>query len=231
MANYGMIIDLKNCVGCAGCDIACKTENNLDHDVHWSFHITETTGVFPNVGYRYIPKLCNHCENASCVKVCPTQAMYKDENGLTLHDPDKCIGCRSCELACPYNCISFNEDVQHQHQWQMDTEPLLEGITSSGKEIAEKFDNVPFPNYNPDRAKTYDGVRRKGIVEKCTLCDHRILDGKDPWCVVSCPADARIFGDFDDPKSEVSILLAENSAFQLLKSKGTKPKVYYINEF
>jgi len=229
MANYGMVINLNNCVGCAGCDIACKTENNLDHDVHWSFHVTETTGVFPNVGYRYIPKMCNHCENAACIKACPTKAMHKDKNGLTLHDADKCIGCRSCQLACPYGCISFNEEVQHQ--LRMDTEPLLAGMTSCGKDISKKFDNVPIPNYNPDRAKTYDGVRRKGIVEKCTLCDHRIVDGKNPWCVESCPADARIFGDFDDPNSEVSKLVAENSSFQLLKSKGTKPKVYYIDEF
>lgn len=229
MSSYGMVIDLNRCVGCAGCDIACKTENNLDHYVHWSFHVTQTTGVFPDVSYRYLPKLCNHCENAPCVKVCPTTAMHKDKDGLTLHDADKCIGCRSCELACPYDCISYNEKVQHQ--WRMDTEPMLAGMTSSRKEIAEKFDDVPFPNYNPDRAETYDGVRRKGVVEKCTLCDHRIKDGKQPWCVVACPAEARIFGDFDDPKSTVSRLVNRRNAFQLLKAKGTKPKVFYIDEF
>ena len=229
MANYGMVIDLNNCVGCAGCDIACKAENNLDANVHWSFHVTKTTGVFPDVGYKYIPKLCNHCENAACVKACPTQAMYKDENGLTLHDVDKCIGCRSCELACPYDCIHFNEEAQHP--WRLDKEPLLEGITSCGEETADKFGDVPFPHYNPDRAKTYDGVRRKGVVEKCTLCDHRLQDGKDPWCVVACPADARIFGDFDDPKSKVTQLVSKRKTSQLLKSKGTKPKVFYIDEF
>lgn len=229
MPNYGMVIDLNKCVGCAGCDIACKTENNLDHDVHWSFHVTETTGIFPNVGYRYLPKLCNHCENAACVRVCPTGAMYKDDNGLTLHDVDKCIGCRSCELACPYECISFNEKVQHE--WSRSEVPMLEGMTCSGKEISDKFPDVPFPNYNPDREKTYDGVRRKGVVEKCTFCDHRLLEGKEPWCVIACPADARIVGDLDDPKSNVSKLISKRTTFQLLKSKGTKPKVYYIDEF
>lgn len=229
MANYGMVIDLNNCVGCAGCDVACKTENNLEHDVHWSFHITETVGVFPNVSYRYIPKLCNHCEDAPCVKVCPTQAMHKDEDGLTLHDPDMCIGCRSCELSCPYEVINFNGETQHN--WRMDTETLIEGVTSSRKETAEKFEGIPFPNYNPDRAKTYDGVRRKGIVDKCTLCDHRIKEGELPWCVVSCPADARIFGDFSDPNSNVSKIIKNQKTTRLLEHKGTKPKVYYVGEF
>ena len=88
MANksYSMVIDLHRCVGCAACDIACKSENNLPDDFHWSNHIIETSGVFPNVRYRYIPTLCNHCENAPCVAACPTKAMHKSEDGLTLHE-------------------------------------------------------------------------------------------------------------------------------------------------
>ena len=229
MANYGMIIDLNNCVGCAGCDIACKSENNLDHDVHWSFHVQETTGTFPDVKWKYIPKLCNHCENASCVKACPTQAMHKSEDGLTLHDPDACIGCRSCELACPYDVISFNK--HKQHQWRADETAILPGITSSPKEVAEKFEGVPFPNYNPDRAKTYDGVRRKGIVEKCTLCDHRLMEGEKPWCIVTCPADARILVDLDNLKSDEKKLIDKRTTHTLLPGKGTRPKVFYVDEF
>lgn len=229
MANYGLIIDLNNCVGCAGCDIACKTENNLDHDVHWSFHVQETTGVFPDVKWKYIPKLCNHCENAACVKACPTKAMHKSKDGLTLHDADKCIGCRSCELACPYDVISFNK--HQQHQWREDDTTALPGITSSSKEVADKFQDVPFPHYNPDRAKTYDGVRRKGIVEKCTLCDHRLAEGENPWCVVTCPADARTLVDLDDANSPAKKMLDKRSSRTLLKSKGTRPKVFYIDEF
>ena len=71
---YGMVIDLHNCVGCAGCDIACKAENNLPHGFAWSNHALETSGTFPNVQFRYIPTLCNHCENAPCVANCPTTA-------------------------------------------------------------------------------------------------------------------------------------------------------------
>ena len=228
MANYAMVIDLHKCVGCAACDIACKTENNLDGDVHWSNHFTETKGTFPNVRYEYVPTLCNHCEDAPCVKVCPTKAMHQNGNGIVLHNADKCIGCRSCQLACPYNVIHFNEEMQHE-KYRVD-KPLMEGLTASGKEIADKA-KTPIPNYNPEREKTYDGIRRKGIVEKCTFCDHRVKEGKQPWCVEACPPGARIFGDLNDKKSKVNQLLGKYSAHQLLKSKGTKPKVFYIREF
>ena len=228
MANYAMVIDLHRCVGCAACDIACKTENNLDADVHWSGHFTDTKGTFPNVRYHYIPTLCNHCENAPCVKVCPTKAMYKDKDGMVLHNADKCIGCRSCQLACPYNVIYFNEEKQHGRY--REDEPLMAGLTASGKEIADKA-KAPIPNYNPDREKTYQGIRRKGIVEKCTFCDHRVREGKQPWCVEACPPEARIFGDLDDKNSKVNQLLGKHSSRQLLSSKGTKPKVFYIRDF
>ena len=228
MTNYAMVIDLHRCVGCAACDIACKSENNLEADGHWAGHIVETRGTFPNVKFQYIPTLCNHCENAPCVKVCPTQAMHKDEDGLTLHNADKCIGCRSCELACPYNVIHFNEKRQHG-RYEVD-DPLLPGLTGSGKTVAEKTQS-PFPHYNADRAKTYDGVRRQGIVEKCTFCDHRVKEGKQPWCVESCPADARIFGDMDDVNSNVRKLVTKFTPKQLLKHKGTKPKVFYIRDY
>ncbi len=104
MANkrYGMVIDLHRCVGCAACDIACKSENNVTEGFSWANHMIETVGTFPNVRYRHVPTLCNHCENAPCVLNCPTTAMYKTEEGLTLHDADKCIGCRACQVACPY---------------------------------------------------------------------------------------------------------------------------------
>ena len=228
MANYAMVIDLHKCVGCAACDIACKTENNLDGDVHWSNHFTETKGTFPNVRYEYVPTLCNHCEDAPCVKVCPTKAMHQNGNGIVLHNADKCIGCRSCQLACPYNVIHFNEEMQHEKY--REDKPLMEGLTASGKEIADKA-KTPIPNYNPEREKTYDGIRRKGIVEKCNFCDHRVKEGKQPWCVEACPPGARIFGDLNDKKSKVNQLLGKYSAHQLLKSKGTKPKVFYIREF
>ena len=225
---YAMVIDLHRCVGCAACDIACKSENNVRHDFHWSNHILETSGKFPNVRYRYIPTLCNHCENAPCVRYCPTTAMYNGDDGLVLHDPDKCIGCRLCQLACPYNVIYFNKEAPHA-QFKED-EPLIPGGTATSAEVAERT-GAPIPHYNPERATTYAGIRPQGIVEKCTFCDHRLKKGELPWCVESCPTEARIFGDLNDPESPPSKALTKYAPSVLKKEKGTKPKVYYIRDY
>lgn len=134
-------------------------------EFHWSNHITQTSGTFPNVKYRYIPTLCNHCDNAPCVQNCPTTAMYKNDEGLTLHNPDKCIGCRLCQLSCPYGVIWFNKDAPHQ-TYTDDAPPAIKGGTFQGQELAQKV-GAPIPYYNPARATTYAGVRKRGTVEKC----------------------------------------------------------------
>ncbi len=226
---YGMVIDLQRCVGCAACDLACKVENNTPDGFAWSNHIIETSGKFPDVRYRYIPTLCNHCDNAPCVQNCPTTAMFKSEEGLTLHDPDKCIGCRSCQVACPYNVIYFNEDAPH-HRYRENDDPAIPGGSSTGREVCEQV-GAPIPYYNPDRATTYDGIRPKGIVEKCTFCDHRVANGELPACVVACPADARMFGDLNDPNSAPSRAMANYVPKILKREKGTEPNVYYVREY
>ncbi len=224
MAKYGMVIDLQKCAGCAACSIACKNENNVPDGIFWSHYITETRGEFPNITYNYISTLCNHCDTAPCVDVCPVdpKAMYKQTDGITMHNEETCIGCRACENACPYGVIFYNErGVEPFEQWR----------SGEALELTEKVGGTVIPYYNPDRALTYAGIRRDNKVEKCTFCDHRVANGEVPYCVKACPADARVFGDLEDPESEISRLLTSNEYMVLLPEEGTKPNVYYINRF
>lgn len=224
MTRYAMVIDLHKCGGCAGCTIACKNENNVPKGISWSDFITDTEGTFPNVAYSYLPTLCNHCEKAPCVEVCPVEpkAIFKTDSGMTLNSSERCIGCRQCENACPYGEISFNAEEPHEF-WR----------DEKGKEVTEKVAGTVIPYYNPNRALTWDGsgIRPARVVEKCSFCDHRVAAGKKPYCTEACPADARIFGDLEDADSEVSKLLEKYDALRLKEELGTEPRVYYIRKY
>jgi len=227
-----MVIDLQRCTGCGGCMISCKSENNVQRGIAWSSRQSKTVGEFPNVRYEIIPTLCNHCENAPCVKGCPTQAMYKGYGNITMHAPKKCIGCKTCMAMCPYGVISRHNEDPHQH-WQSNESPVIKDCTSSPEEVTAKVKGDIIPNYNnaqEENAKG-SGLRYKGIVEKCTLCMHRIKKGLLPHCVQSCPSDARIIGDLDDRNSAVSVLLALHRPWRLKEHLGTEPKVFYIRDF
>lgn len=227
---YGMVIDLDACVGCAACDIACKAENNVPNGFAWSNHIIETTGIFPKVKFRYVPTLCNHCTNAPCVKACPTTAMHKDhDTGLVLHDTEKCIGCSACRVACPYGVIFLNYEQPHAEY--RSEEEAIPGCTSSGKETTDKL-GVPIPTYNPSRGEgTMAAVRPRGVVEKCTFCNHRLARGELPACVSACPAEARIFGDLNDKDSAPRKVLEKKQPQVLQKEKGTRPNVLYVGKY
>lgn len=258
MPKYGMVIDLQKCVGCGACAIACKTENNTQdrtngQTFNWADFIYKTEGAFPNVKYAAMPTLCNHCTDAPCVKACPVKpkAMYKTADGITMHNDARCIGCQNCQRACPYSTtdvvkdkaaysvLSFNEHGGTTQPFYKDTKELIPGCTSSGADVSAKAGDVP-PHRTLYKHSEYESVRRSGISEKCIFCDHRVKNGELPYCVVSCPAKARIFGDLSDPKSEVSQALKKHKAVQLKNNKGellkpgekgTRPNVYYIGSF
>ena len=138
-------------------------------------------------------------------------------------------GCRYCQFNCPYGVIYFNWKKPHEY-WR-EKQALLKGGTSSPAEEVRDVGGKVVPYYNPERDETLAGVRPKGVVEKCTFCDHLVKKGELPRCVQACPADARIFGDLDDPKSQVSLLLGQFRPFRLKEQLGTEPKVYYIRNF
>lgn len=115
MTRLGMAVDVHRCIGCQTCATACKMQNNVPTGMQWNRILTEgcevadgTQGEYPNLTRAYLPIACQHCENPACQKVCPTGATYKDEMGRVEIDYDKCIGCRMCMAACPYNARVFN---------------------------------------------------------------------------------------------------------------------------
>jgi Fe-S-cluster-containing dehydrogenase component len=248
MAKLAMVIDLQKCVGCGACGIACKTENNTQNrkngqSYNWADFIFKTTGKFPNVNFAAYPVLCNHCTNAACVDACPVtpKAMFKTKDGITMHNDERCIGCRQCQEACPYSItdltkegeysvISFNFDDEAPHSFYRDKTELIAGCTASGAEIASKAGATP-PSMTAYMHPEYDNVRRQGIVEKCTLCSHRLAECEEPYCVTSCPSHARTVGDLDDPNSKVSIMLRTYGYERLQEDMGTEPNVYYIRSY
>lgn len=102
MKRYGMAVDTRRCVGCSACTIACKTENNLPEGGFRSWVVQEVTGRFPHLDMQIRSERCNQCEDAPCVKACPTGASYIGEGGVVLIDKAKCTGCKACISACPY---------------------------------------------------------------------------------------------------------------------------------
>ncbi len=226
-----MVIDRQRCTGCGGCTIACKNENNVREGIAWAYRKSKTVGRFPNVRYDYIPTLCNHCAKAPCVRACPTGAMHKIDGDITMHDPNKCIGCKTCIAMCPYGVISRNS--KRTHSFWRKNKALIKGCTESPREVVKKVKGTVIPYYNPDREKNIkgSGLRYKGIVEKCTFCDHRVKRGKLPYCVLRCPAEARIFGDLNDPNSKVNQLLGKYSSMRLKEHLGTEPKIFYVREY
>jgi len=137
MTQFAMIIDLRKCVGCGACALACKTENNTalrkNGQTHnWADFVHETTGKFPDTGYRTMPVLCNHCSNAPCVEACPVEpkAMFKTPDGITMHNDERCIGCRSCQEACPYSMEEVKKDIEQQ-QADNDVIQALESLKNA----------------------------------------------------------------------------------------------------
>ncbi len=105
---YAAVFDLRKCVGCHACAVACKSENNVPLGVFRAWVRVVEKGVYPNVQKKFNPRICNHCDNPPCVQVCPAKATYKREDGVVLIDYDKCIGCGYCIQACPYDARFFN---------------------------------------------------------------------------------------------------------------------------
>ena len=225
MPRWGMIIDLAKCTACQACVVACQTENNipcvepeeaaLGRILSWLSVLPEVRGEYPRVSMRLLPLPCLHCDSPPCIRVCPVQATGITPEGVVRQTFARCIGCRYCTNACPYTRRAFN---WYRPEFPGELEQAL----------------------NPDVS-----VRPKGVVEKCTLCHHRLIGAREqarkegrrlaegdylPACVEICPEGAMYFGDLDDSSSTVAELARSPRAFRYLEELGTEPKVIYLAE-
>ncbi|MEK6301871.1 MAG: 4Fe-4S dicluster domain-containing protein [Acidobacteriota bacterium] len=222
---WAMVIDLDRCTGCEACVVACRVENNIPtvgpeeaakgRSINWIRVERYFEGEYPDVKARFMPVLCQHCEEAPCEPVCPVYATYHTDEGLNAQVYNRCVGTRYCANNCPYTVRFFNF---FDPVWDAPLEKAL----------------------NPEVS-----VRTGGVMEKCTFCIQRIRKGEDkakdegrevrdgdvtPACVQTCETKAMYFGNIADPESEVSKLSKSNRATRLLEELGTKPRVIYLNK-
>ncbi len=248
---WGMAIDLDKCTGCGACSLACNQENNMplfedDSDVPKRVAFLELMKVtndrdakFPEVKAAYLPKMCQQCEGNDsghhkgeppCVSVCPAVATDVGDDGVVSQIWSRCIGCRYCQTACPYEARAFN-------WWKPEYEGSFKKSLNSEVSVASR-----------------------GTVVKCTFCSHIWKRERDkavangildinavtytPACANACPTGAIVFGDLNDPESEVSKLAKSDRAIRLVntiddepadrkkalmsKKQFTNPKVYYL---
>lgn len=226
MTKYGMVIDLDKCYGCRACMVACKIENNTPFSHFWMYVFRLEEGEYPNSRVSFLPRPCMHCDNAPCVKVCPVGSRFKEDDGLVATDWDRCIGCRYCEVACPYGVNHFNwKDPKKNQYVDWGDEDLKPATGGASPAYANPDLNL---RYGSENRKIAGGNHRKGVVEKCTFCVHRLEKGLLPACAANCPAEALVFGDLDDPNSAPSKLLHSKPTFRLEENLDTKPRVHYV---
>lgn len=224
MALWGMVIDLDRCTGCQGCVMACKAENNVPavgakeasrgRTISWMQVLTETGEEHaPHDGkIRFLPRPCLHCDDPPCTKVCPVYATYRNPEGIVAQIYGRCIGCRFCMAACPYNAKYFNWGT-----YQIEGPGQNPDVSVRQKGVVEK---CTFCHHRLQNA------RERAHAEKREIEPGEYI----PACAEACPTRAIVFGDLSDPKSEVSKLARSPRAFRLQEELGTKPKVIYLTE-
>ncbi len=207
---FVMVIDLARCADARKCIEGCQKMHHKRPPVEWikvkKMQDAESTAPY------WMPQPCFHCDNPPCTKVCPVDATFKRKDGIVLIDNERCIGCRFCMAACPYNARSFN--------WG-----------ENWGEASDSTMNDGCCDYSPE--KSVPG--KMGTVEKCDFCPDMAREGKLPDCVTSCPNGTIYFGDANedvvsngDETVRLSELIKKRSGYRYLEELGTEPRVYYL---
>lgn len=208
---WAMVIDVRKCVGCHGCTVACKSENSTPPDLFYRHVIDKINGKYPNLSRSMVPVLCNHCEKPTCISVCPADATHKKSDGIVEVEYEKCIGCGKCVKACPYNARTVDEGAYY----------------TEGTPNLEAYEKRTIFEYNK-AWKREDGSAPIYKARKCHFCMHRIENGITPACVSTCIGRATYFGDLNDEQSLVAELVKNNKTVKLKEKLGTSPVVQYI---
>ncbi|MBL6963197.1 MAG: 4Fe-4S dicluster domain-containing protein [Bacteroidetes bacterium] len=232
--HWGMVIDLNRCTGCGACSVSCQAENNIPvvgeeevtkgRSMAWMKIQRFYEGETDNPLIRFLPVLCQQCDNAPCESVCPVSAVSSSTEGLNQQNYSRCIGARFCATNCPYLSRTFN----------------YKNYTYENPHSPHMSDKTGRLMLNPEVS-----TREKGTAEKCTFCIQRIQKRKarakqanqsladgmiKTACQQSCPASAIYFGDMKDPSSRVYHLLQSKRAHQVLGRIGTRPSIYYLSK-
>jgi molybdopterin-containing oxidoreductase family iron-sulfur binding subunit len=209
---WGMLLDTRKCIGCHACTIGCISEYKLPPGVVYRPVPEKTTGTYPNMKRQFFPRPCFHCENPSCVGVCPVSATKKEADGIVTIDYAKCIGCRSCVSNCPYGARTFDAGGYY---------------TDETPEV-QAFEKAAFFEYGRRWRRDGKGSEVVGSARKCHFCTDRIAKGILPVCVTTCVGRATYFGDLKDEQSLIRKVMAAGKTFRLKEETGNDPQVYYI---
>lgn len=232
--HWGMAVDLSSCTGCSNCSVSCQAENNIPvigkeqvrnrRIMHWIRIDRYFSNDAENPEVFHQPVMCQHCDNAPCENVCPVSATPHSDEGLNQMVYNRCVGTKYCVNNCPYKVRRFN-----WFQYVNNDEFDFASNSDLGRMVL-----------NPDVT-----VRSRGVVEKCSFCVQRIQEKKikakvegrkledgeiQPACVQSCPANALVFGDMNNPDSKISKYMKSERNYHLLEELHTLPSVGYLTK-